>query len=110
MQSEIALQVEQALSNDKMMVRSFYMIVTTTVIFGFLGSMIGLILATLTPAYFQNVYDAVDSDIWQIALTLGLTRGLICGVIASSAVLVATSWYRSRFKNAIIAQLENADS
>ncbi|MEM9411571.1 MAG: hypothetical protein AAGA30_10685 [Planctomycetota bacterium] len=107
MQSDIALQIEQTLSNDKMIVRSFSMIISTSVIFGFLGALIGLLLAILTPAYFREIYEAVDSDIWQITLTLGLTRGLICGVIAASSVLVATSWYRSRIKNALISHYQD---
>lgn len=106
MQADISAQIEKALSNDKIVIRSFYMIVSTTMLFGLIGALLGLTLSILTPAYIRNAYDVLESEIWQIGVGAGFTRGLICGLIAACSVLVATAWYRSRMIRALKQQVE----
>jgi len=106
MQADVTAQIEKALSNDKIVIRSFYMIVSTSMVFGIVGAALGWILAILTPAYIRQVYDVMDSEVWQIGVGAGLTRGLICGLIAACSVLVATAWYRSRMVKALTQQVE----
>ena len=100
-ESEIAAEVARVLSNDRMAIRAFYMIVSTTAVFGLLGGIAGWILAIFTPAYFRDVYDTLESDVWQLGVGLGVTWGLIGGLIAGCSVLLATAWYRSRIKKTL---------
>ena len=113
MQADVTAQIEKALSNDKIVIRSFYMIVSTSLVFGILGAAIGWILAIFTPAYVRQTYDVMESEVWQIGVGAGMKWGLICGVIAACSVLLATAWYRSRMAKALTQQVEqqigNAD-
>ena len=105
LQPEVAAQIQKALGNDRMLFRSFYMIITTAIMFGAMGGLVGWVLAILLPGYFRNVYDAMDSEIWQVGVGLGISRGLICGVLIGCSVLVATAWYRSRMAKVVMSQL-----
>ena len=109
MQPEIAAEIDRALSNDRMLVRAFYMIVSTTVIFGAIGALVGWSMAIVLPAYFRDVYDTLESEAWQVGIGKGLSTGLISGVIIGCSVLLATAWYRSRIKSVLIEKYKHAE-
>lgn len=104
--ADIATQIQQAFDQDKLIFRSLYMISITSLMFGCFGALVGWLMAIVTPAYFTDVYDTMESEAWQVGLGLGVSRGLICGVIIGCSVLLATSWYRSRIKQSLLSQLE----
>ena len=107
-EARVAAEVGRVLSNDRMAIRAFYMIVSTTAIFGLIGGLMGWVMAIVTPAYFRDVYDTLESDVWQVAIGMGVTWGLIAGLASGCSVLLATAWYRSRIKQAL-AQQYNVD-
>ena len=101
---DVTAQIQQAFDQGKLVFRSIYMISVTSLMFGCMGALIGWLLATITPAYFRDVYDTMESEAWQVGLGMGLSTGLICGVAIGCSVLLATSWYRSRVKQSLIQQ------
>lgn len=105
--ADISSQIRQAFDQDRMVFRSFYMVVVTALMFGSFGALLGWLLAILTPAFFTDVFDTMESEAWQVGVGMGVTGGLICGVMIGCSVLLATSWYRSRVKNSLLAQAEN---
>lgn len=106
---QIDAEVERAIKSNNVFLRGVYMILSSAFIFAVLGAIAGWAFAIALPGYFRNVYDATDSEIWQVAVGLGITRGFILGVFLSSVVLLATAWYRSRIKQTIVQQY-NKDS
>lgn len=104
----ITAQIEQAFNQDRMAFRCFHMITVTSLMFGVFGGLIGWIMTLVTPAYFRDVYDTLESDVWQVGLGIGFSRGVICGVLISCSVMLAMAWYRSRVKNTLIQQVERA--
>ena len=106
-ESEISAEVARVLSNDKIVIRAFYMIVSTTAIFGLLGGIAGWIMAVSVPAYFRDVYDTPQNEIWQVGVGIGVTSGLLGGLLIGCSVLLATAWYRSRLKNALLEKYKS---
>ncbi len=106
MNTDITAQIEQAFSTDRMTFRSFHLVITTSLMFGAMGGLIGWLLSIVAPAYIREVFNTLESEVWQVGLGIGISRGLICGVIVGCSVLVATSWYRSRVKNTLLQQVQ----
>ena len=105
-QSTVDAEVERTLAGDKMIYRSLYLVVATTIMFGAFGGIVGWLLSLLTPDYYRSRFDALDSEVWQIAVGSGVTQGLIVGALVGCVVLLATAWYRSRIKTAILQQFQ----
>ncbi len=103
--ASINSELDRALPQDRMVAKGLYMIITTTIMFGAFGGLIGWVLSLVTPAYYRNMFDALDSEVWQIALGLGITQGLVCGVVVGCVVLLSTAWYRSRIKAGFVEQV-----
>lgn len=103
---QIDAKVDRVITNNNIFLRGVYMILSSAFIFSVLGAIAGWAFALALPDYFRNVYDATDSEIWQVAVGLGITRGFILGVFLSSVVLLATAWYRSRLKQSLVRQYE----
>ena len=104
---QIDAEVDRAIRSNHMFLRGMYMLVASGCIFAILGAIAGLVIGLTMPGYFRNVYDATDTEIWQVAIGLGLTRGFLLGIFLSSVVLLSTAWYRSRIKQSILSQYEN---
>ena len=105
-EEQVDAEVDRALKSSNMYLRGIYMLVSSGIVFAFLGAISGWVFALAMPGYFRNVYDATDSDLWQVAIGLGLARGFWLGILLSSVVLLATAWYRSRIRQAIMDQYE----
>ena len=103
---QIDAEVDRALKSNNIFLRGMYMILSSGFVFAVLGAIAGLVFSVALPGYFRNVYDATDSEIWQVGLGLGITRGFLLGIFLSSVVLLATAWYRSRIKQTILQQYE----
>jgi hypothetical protein len=74
-------------------------VTTVALVFGFVGSMMGLTLGATMPSYYRTVFGAGDDPSfvpWQVGFGLGLTQGLISGGIAGGLVFLAVAWYKSR--------------
>ena len=106
---KIEAEVDRALKTSNMFFRGMYMLLSSGFVFAVLGALAGLVFALALPGYFRNVYDATDSEVWQVGVGLGTTRGFLLGVFLSSVVLLATAWYRSRIKQTILQEFENRD-
>ena len=104
---QIEAEVDKAMKNSNVFLRGMYMIMSSAFIFSVLGGLAGWFLSLTLPGYFRNVYDAADSEIWQVAVGLGLTRGFLLGIFLSSVVLLATAWYRSRIKNTLMQHYDS---
>ncbi len=105
-QSTVDAEIERTLAGDKMIYRSLYLVIATTIMFGAFGGIVGWLLAILTPDYYRSRFDALDSEVWQIAVGSGVTQGLFVGALVGCVVLLATAWYRSRIKAAIVQQFQ----
>lgn len=105
-QSKVDAELERTLAGDKMIYRSLYLVIATTIMFGAFGGIVGWLLSILTPDYYRSRFDALDSEVWQIAVGSGVTQGLIVGAAVGCVVLLATAWYRSRVKAGIVQQFQ----
>ena len=103
---QIDAEVDRALKQNNLFLRGMYMILSSGFVFAVLGAIAGWAMSLALPDYFRNVYDSTDSEIWQIAVGLGVTRGFVTGIVLASVVLLATAWYRSRIKQTIMQQYD----
>lgn len=79
--------------------RSFSIIAGAALGFGAVGGLVGATLGPVAPAYYRGIFqggDQPDFDPVQVGLGLGVSRGLICGVLAGVAVVLAAAWTARR--------------
>lgn len=103
-------QLNQALGADRMIAGGFKTIITSSVVFGAIGTMIGWLLSVIAPAYYRHMFEASDSDLWQIGVGLGLTQGLIAGLVVGCVVVLAAAVYRSRIRSGILREMQAMDA
>lgn len=103
-------KLNQALGNNQLIFGSLKLIVISGLMFGAFGALIGWVLAVLTPGYYRSVFNADNSDIWQIGVGLGLTQGLFAGLVVGCVVVLAAAWYRSRVKTGILREIHDFEN
>ena len=67
--------------------------------FSVVGAILGAGIALFIPGYYRAVFDAVDDQAFQplpVALGLGLTQGLFCGLVVGSIAILAVAISRRR--------------
>jgi hypothetical protein len=78
--------------------RAFAIIIASALCFAVGGAAIGYTIGVTTPGYYRAVF-ASGKEPWfqptHVGFGLGLTQGLIAGVIVGSVVVLAVSWYNS---------------
>lgn len=80
-------------------VKGFLIILLSAAAFGLGGGLIGYILGVWTPSYYRGVFIS-GREPWfdpvAVGLGLGVSQGLMCGVVAGVAVVLAVAWYKAR--------------
>jgi hypothetical protein len=79
--------------------RGFLIILLSGLAFAIGGGGIGYALGAIVPAYYQSVFSNGRQpwfDPVAVGLGLGITQGLICGVIVGAVVVLAVAWYNAR--------------
>jgi hypothetical protein len=73
--------------------RGFLIVIASGLGFALGGGLIGYTLGVTTPDYYRGVYGMAGQspsfDPVAVALCLGLTQGLICGLVVGCAVVLA---------------------
>ena len=85
--------------NDMTVIKGFFIVLLSTFLFGFGGALIGYTLGVVAPGYYRGVFPS-GREPWfdpvAVGFGLGLTQGLICGVVVGAVVVLAVAWYNSR--------------
>ena len=71
----------------------------SVIICGLLGVAIGMFLGVVAPGYYRSVFaNGTDPSFNPLAVGagLGLTQGLIAGVVIGCVITLAVAWYQSR--------------
>jgi hypothetical protein len=79
--------------------RGFLIIVLSGVTFAAGGGLLGYALGVLAPGYYRGVFPSGREpgfDPVAAGLGLGISQGMICGVVVGSIVVLAVAWYNSR--------------
>jgi hypothetical protein len=80
--------------------RGILTVIGTAALFGFLGALLGLGMATLLPDYYVAVFDlSPGARPERIAIGLGLTQGIVAGIAVGLVIVVATAWAHRRRKS-----------
>src|SRR5262249_14821667 len=78
--------------------RGFAIIIASGAVFAMGGGAIGYALARLTPSYYRSVFHGGESpafDPVQVGIGLGVSQGLIAGLVVSSIVVLAAGFFRA---------------
>jgi hypothetical protein len=81
--------------------RAFSVIIASAIGFGFAGGLIGYALGRFAPAYYRGVYGIVEPSTFnpvQVGLGLGISQGLIAGVLVGAVVVLAVGFSRRQSK------------
>lgn len=84
--------------------RAFSIVIASGLGFGGAGAMIGVLLGVGVPSYYRGVFAEGDNpgfDPVQVGFGLGLSQGLICGVLVGMVVVLAVSHSRRRVAQGI---------
>jgi hypothetical protein len=79
--------------------KGFTIIIPSGFAFALGGGLSGYGLALLEPGYYRGVFSSGREprfDPVAVGLGLGVTQGLICGLLVGAVVVLAVAWYRSR--------------
>jgi hypothetical protein len=82
-------------SSPMCVARSFSIIISSGIGFAFAGGLIGYALGRFAPAYYRGVYAIVepsDFDPVQVGIGLGISQGLIAGVLVGAVVVLAAGF------------------
>ena len=81
--------------------KEFVIIILSGIAFGVAGGLIGYTMGVIAPGYYRGVFIS-GREPWfdpiVVGFGLGVSQGLICGVIVGSVVILAVAWYNSRRK------------
>ncbi|MCA9212823.1 MAG: hypothetical protein KDB27_07155 [Planctomycetales bacterium] len=87
--------------------RGFAITIASGVIFAVFGAGMGYFLGSFAPDYYRTVFripPGVSIDPAQAGLGLGVTQGLVGGLIIGLVIVVSVAWYNSRVEGAHLAQ------
>jgi hypothetical protein len=80
--------------------RGFLIVILSGSAGGAIGALVGYILARVMPGYYRGVFGNAGNAPWfnpvEVAVGLGITQGMICGVVVGCVVVLAVAWYESR--------------
>jgi hypothetical protein len=80
-------------------VKGFAIILLSMLAFAVGGGLIGYGLGAFAPDYYHSTFGhgpQVQLNPVALGLGLGVTQGLICGLVAGSVVVLAVAWANSR--------------
>ena len=79
-------------------IKGFLIIILSGIAFAVGGCLIGYGLARLAPGYYRGVLSS-GRETWfdpvAVGIGLGLTQGLLCGLILGAVVVLAVAWYNA---------------
>ena len=79
--------------------KGFLIVILSGIAFALGGALIGYSLGVAMPGYYRAVFSS-DRELWfdpaTVGFGMGLTQGLICGVVIGSVVVLAVAWHNSR--------------
>jgi hypothetical protein len=79
--------------------RGFLIIILSGLAFALGGALIGYTLAVYLPGYYRGVF-STGREPWfnpiEVGVGLGMTQGLICGLVVGAIVVLAVAWHNSR--------------
>ena len=70
----------------------------SAIIFGLFGTLIGAIIGTLNPAYYEYFFPNHPSSALELGMTQGLLQGIGAGIGVGLCLSGLLTWYRSRLK------------
>ncbi|MCA9030028.1 MAG: hypothetical protein KDA69_19270 [Planctomycetaceae bacterium] len=74
--------------------RGFQIIGLTAVAFAVIGGLLGYLIGTYVPGYYETVFTLPeDVNIVTLGTVLGMTQGLVAGLVLGAIVVVCTTWY-----------------
>lgn len=79
--------------------RGFFIIGISAFVCALVGMLIGLTLGINAPGYYRTVFrggNSPDFNPEQVGIGLGLTQGVIAGLVIGCVVVLAVSWHNSR--------------
>lgn len=79
--------------------RGFSITIASGLAFGIFGGLAGYLLGSIAPDYYRVVFGISRThaiNMAQFGLALGLTQGVIGGLLIGVGVVVAVAWYNSR--------------
>ena len=79
--------------------RGFAITIASGLGFAVFGGLLGFLIGKFIPDYYRTVFripPGVDLDPAQAGLGLGVTQGLIGGLIIGLVIVATVAWYKSR--------------
>ena len=79
--------------------RAFLIVAGSAFLCGLIGAGLGLTLGTFSPGYYRTVFRYGNSDNFnpvEVGVGLGLSQGVIAGLVVGCVVVLAVAWYESR--------------
>jgi hypothetical protein len=79
--------------------RGFTIVALSVLFCALVGLSVGYTLGAVAPGYYRTVFrngNSPEFDPVQVGVGLGLTQGLLCGLVVGCVVVISVTWYNSR--------------
>src|SRR5262245_4218468 len=77
--------------------RGFVIVAISTVLCAIVGAAVGWTMGTVAPSYYRTTFRISPGfDPVEFGFALGLTQGMVAGLVVSCVIVLGVAWYNSR--------------